>query len=116
MRALPAGCRVADPQASWVNERILAGPQGEDRRSGVRARHGKERGRSRFRGEPLISEALRRDGEGRRAAHPEEETRLEAQAGREGQEPAVDGPRRTSLRHPLAEARILEGTHRYLGE
>ncbi|CAA9432517.1 MAG: hypothetical protein AVDCRST_MAG80-681, partial [uncultured Rubrobacteraceae bacterium] len=25
-------------------------------------------------------------------------------------------PRRTSLRHPLAQARILGGAHRYLGE
>ena len=35
-----AGCRAIDPQASWADERILAGSQGEDRPGGVRARHG----------------------------------------------------------------------------
>ncbi len=54
--------------------------------------------------------------EGVPLAPRKEETRLEAQARRESQEAAVGRSRRTSLRHPLAEARILEGTHQHLGE
>src|SRR5215210_1885456 len=107
--------RLTHRHHGW-NERILAGSQGEDRPSGVRARHGEERGRPYFRGEPLLGEALRRYGEDGEVPRPEEETRLQDQARRACQEASGEGRGGTPLSHALREARIPEGGGRGFGE
>src|SRR5918994_3562821 len=93
--------------AGCSHERVLVGPEEEDRRC-QRTGHAHLRGRSYFRRGPLDRQALRRHRTRRGAARPQKAPRLQTQARRVGEEAAGSGPPRTAGRHLTRKARVPE--------
>src|SRR5215207_515914 len=101
--------------ASWGNERVLVGPEKEDRR-GQGTGHAHRRSRPLLRRGHLHRQALRSRGPQREAARSEEAPRLQAEAGRRSKQAPGSGSRRASGGHPLPKARVLAESGRGFGQ
>src|SRR5215213_1343953 len=84
---LTAYCSGSEPMRTWLHERLLGGPQTKDslRRS---RRYVQGPGGPHLLREPLLGQALRRQGRAGRTSGSEEEARISSEARREGQEAA----------------------------
>src|SRR5215207_1011645 len=101
--------------ASWGNERVLVGPEKEDRR-GQGTGHAHRRSRPLLRRGHLHRQALRSRGPQREAARSEEAPRLQAEAGRRSKQAPGSGSRRASGGHPLPKALVLAESGRGFGQ
>src|SRR5215207_3659042 len=79
---------------SWKHESLLGRPQTEDSRR-PQARHYQKRGCQPLRGEPILGEALRKDGPQWELAGSEEASGQTSEEQRYHQEAARGGPRRS---------------------
>jgi transposase len=91
-------------EPSWADRRLFGRSQKEDSRGRGGAPHQPERGRSRFRGEPLLAQALREGGAQRAFAIAGE--------GTAGKRPTLDEKARKLLEADVEERPFVKLKHR----
>src|SRR5215211_8814538 len=101
--------------SSWRHERILRGPQKEDRRS-PGTRDGKERGSPHLLRLALLHKTLRHTSRGGWLAGAQEEAWICSETGRESDEAPGGRPRRAPLREPSGTLRVHRSCDGSLGK
>src|SRR5215203_840959 len=102
-------------RASWRHERILRGPQKEDRPS-PGAGYGKERGSPHLLRLALLHKTLRHTSRGGWLARAQEEARIRSEAGRESDEALGGRPHRAPVCEPSGTLRVHRSHHGSLGK
>src|SRR5215203_5487643 len=102
-------------RASWRHERILRGPQREDRRS-PGARDRQERGSPHLLRLALLHKTLRHTSRGGWLARAQEEARIRSEAGRESDEALGGRPHRAPVCEPSGTLRVHRSCDGSLGK